>query len=217
MWGGTLTPSFEPDHDDLRILEVATEVGRKLSISRFNLKQVKWVTGIESDRVSFRMRHFRLLLLPLPLKGLLQANEWQPLIASDIMLGSTPGQRRLAVTTGLAALLLLLGLFGLSQLLDPTWLQVLGPGVGIPVVIYLLLRAFKFLKNAVLLADKLAASVVGTNNLLQVLKKIDELKLPDVERRKARGRSAKHFGWPDITERMENLQTIAPYRATKRF
>lgn len=188
---------------------MAAEVAQKLSIPKFNLKQVKWVTGIQTDRVSFVMRHFKVLLLPLPLKELFLPEKWKPFITSDIMLGRVPGQRRLAATTGGLAVILILGSFALSLFVSPVWLQAFGVGVGLPVAVYLLLRAFNYLKTAVLLVDKLAASAIGTDSLLQVLKRIEGLKLPDVERRKARGKFAKRFGWPDI-ERIETLQATAP-------
>ncbi len=60
-------------------------------------------------------------------------------------------------------------------------------------------------KNS-LFVDRLAAEVVGRENFLQVLQKIDAMGLKDVERLKAGG--VRRRFKPSLTERIENLQRI---------
>ncbi len=65
------------------------------------------------------------------------------------------------------------------------------------------------LKKARLEADSQSSAVVGKNQLLDVLRKIDTMGLDDIDRLKT-GRGGRRLaGLPSITERIQNLQELS--------
>lgn len=78
-------------------------------------------------------------------------------------------------------------------------------------------RYSKDLKKARLEADTQASVVVGKSSLLDVLKKIDNMGLDDIDRLKTGRRGRGPAGLPSITERIQNLQgtsSLASYSTT---
>jgi len=75
------------------------------------------------------------------------------------------------------------------------------------------IRIFPWAKKVSLKQDTWAANSLGRENLLHLLEKIDSLKLPEVENAKRRtGWIAHLWPMPNITERIENLNSGRPVR-----
>ncbi len=191
--------------EETEILRVAKEVASHAGIESFFPKRVVWRDEVAPGECQFVRRHFGIIVLPKSLTGRLHSEEWRPLLASSIMITKVPGQRRFAAAMTLLSVTLLLGLFAPSQVIPPSWSQVLAAAIGLPTVVFMLLRLFAWLWRAMLEADIMAARLVGREELLEVLRKIDSFGLPETERVKQR-RRLKRFGRPSLTDRIENLQ-----------
>ncbi len=196
--------------DDAAIIEVAREVAGQCGISGFDLKRVSWVWPDQSDECRFLGRNRNVLLLPKALAGRLQPSEWRPLIAASIISASSGGKlirrealARMIIPATLVGLgLVAVALSFLKQQWTPGVLEVAG-ATAFAFLVFMFAPAVK--KNS-LFVDRLAAEVVGRENFLQVLQKIDAMGLKDVERLKAGG--VRRRFKPSLTERIENLQRI---------
>ena len=188
----------------------AREVAGQCGISRFDLKRVSWVWPDQSDTCRFLGRNHEVLLLPKALAGRLQPPEWGPLIAASIILSSSAGKmiKREALTwLVLPAVLIgvILTAVALSFLKEP-WTPGFLDAAGAISFAFLVFLFAPALKKRSLFVDRLAAAVVGRDNFLRVLQKIDAMGLKDVERLKGGGLRRRFK--PSITERIDNLQRI---------
>src|SRR6266849_4844661 len=146
------------------------------------------------------------VVLPVALKGRLEIEEWRPLIASGIFYQLRPEIRRvwslairlvltLILTTIIFAVLfpVLLPLIGIPLLLSPT---VVAPFLLAFVAVLVLPRAYNF-------------QIVGREQFLRVLEKIDTFHIIDLEERKVEKLTMwkrKVSPWPTMTERIDNLK-----------
>ena len=161
------------------------------------------------------------VVLPVALKGRLEVEEWRPLIASGIFYQLRPEIRRvwslavrlvltLITTTIIFAVLfpVLLPLIGIPLLLSPA---VVAPFLLAFVAVLVLPRAYNFhvVRRLRLKADRQVAQIVGTEQFLRVLEKIDTFHIIDLEERKVEKLTMwkrKVSPWPTITERIDNLK-----------
>ncbi len=201
--------TFRPE--DSALLNVSIRVCRQLGLETLVPITGSWVRLIPSDQCSIN-RHR--LLLPIVMMTKLDAVEWEPIMtASIIYLSKISKGRYMASLFGRMSPLLfsplllvvsitvfqLQGITAFSAGMVFVLFYSIGTVYGIPWIV-------QPLHQAALESDREAARILGRMPLLDILKKIDELKLQDVERRKRRGRILRHSEWPSITERIANLQ-----------
>ena len=202
----------QPSPEEEDIAGVAREVSRRMGVSNFDLKRVSWAGRADrSDECGFVDRKFNFLVLPKALMGRLQPEEWGPLIAVSIIRSKSGG--KLARRAGLTRVVLPASLIGLVLVVvaiifaKEQWTPLVLDVAGLASTVVLTLMYAPEGKKITLLTDRRAAEVVGRENFLQVLQKIDGMGLKDVERLKAGGLRRRFR--PSITERIDNLQQSA--------
>ncbi len=182
----------------------ALNLGTQIRLLRWRDKTL-WSTA-GSDDFGFGLG---LGLLPLRLKGKLEPEEWRPLMAASLIYrkqlgGSFPLKRLFA--TILSTLLLLLVGAGVSS-------YVFGNNYDLPFLFYIIVVVGPVFINGItqggkklrLQADLLAANVVGRDQFLSVLRKIEGLGLTDVKRTEMKGFSRHFSSKPSVGERIANL------------
>ena len=147
--------------------------------------------------------------MPARMMGRLTVEEWRPLIASSLVFEKKIRKTlrgKAFLFTGLP-LIVALGLpIALAILLQTPELILLYPVLVLPLAFLGTRRYSSDLKKARLEADIQASVVVGKNSLLDILKKIDNMGLDDIDRLKTGQRGRRQPGLPSITQRIENLQ-----------
>jgi Zn-dependent protease with chaperone function len=205
--------------EDHRLLEAAAEVCRKFNGSELAPSSVRWISGLRSD---WTLLDSGYLLLPQSMAGKLQPEDWKPLIAASIawthkFRGGSKTRAKDAITV---SVLLLIGIFGFTLVggIIVAVLATLAPGqedFSFIVAVFFLLswpltialvRLFTAnrSRSKLLRADHYAVGVVGREALRQALHKVDDLRIPDLEKRK-RGMSAWYSKYPSIPSRLENI------------
>ena len=164
------------------------------------------------------------IFVPLTLRGRLDSAEWTPLIAPSMIFVNDTGIKwryRLATLFFVPYIMggMTLGFFIGLRLLH---LQASSVSATLFSVVFLslFLVFFIFTSNAVKLqtkkiwlsADRGAVPLVGRQNLLEMLKKIDAMKLADIEGQKNQSPSVwnvrRKGAWrPNIAQRIDGLQT----------
>lgn len=184
-------PPITPDPEDQFILQRAQELCHSLQLSqRFNPLYTTWTNQIFSDEIGFEDGfQKRNLLLPLRLKGKLNSEEFRALIAAYLLEQKT-GLGKFAISFAKIFLPLIVYAIVFTYEVhtivsipyaDLAW------GIG-----YVVIAAFsmKLLlaqgKKQSLEIDLMTAQLVGREFLLGVFKKIDDLKLHDLERLSAK-------------------------------
>lgn len=143
--------------------------------------------------------------------GKLQLEELRPLIAASIIRSKFGG--KLTRRAGLTRVVLPASLIGLVLVVvaltfvKEQWTPGVLDVAGVASTVVLVYLYAPEGKKVTLLIDRRAAEVVGKENFLQVLQKIDGMGLKDVERLKAGGLRGRFR--PSITERIDNLQQSA--------
>jgi Zn-dependent protease with chaperone function len=164
---------------------------------------------MSSDECSFVQGS---VILPKRLRGVLEADEWRPLMASQLIyrkrwMLSQPWRQTLAMLLSIPLVIFGGALF--AFLLGPDrfaipWLVYVIVVVG-PVFMNLVTWAQKDMR---LHADAETAALLGKESFLSLLQKIDLLRLDDVEKTK-KSRIMRHFSKkPSITERIETISRI---------
>jgi hypothetical protein len=217
--------------EDQAIVEIAKNMCHQIGVTRFNPKRVSWLAvrprrsgnPITSDSCNFDRTR---VIMPLSLRGRMPTEELKSVIAPALIFQSNSGIRlryNLAILSfapyivGMGTLGTLLGIRVLS-------LQRGSLAALVFLVVFLVLFLLFFLlvangsalysRKLRLIADDQAAKLVGSQNLLHVLKEIDAMKLEDIEANKTREPNAwslrRRPSWrPSIIERIENLTTNA--------
>lgn len=199
--------------DDQFILDKAQELCHSLQLSqRFNPLYTTWTNDIFSYEIDFEDGfQKRNLLLPLPLKGKLNSEELRVLIAAYLLEQKT-GLAKFAVSLAKAFLPLIVYVivfvYEVHAIVSIPYAD-LAWGIG-----YVVIAAFsmKLLlaqgKKQSLAIDLMTAQLVGKEFLFGVFKKIDGLKLHDMERlsakRDLRARLLSLFKL-SLQERIDNL------------
>ena len=171
-----------------------------------------WETRIgrmDSEECGF---HGDTILLPKRMRGVLDPEEWRPIMASSLIYRkrlrrSQPWRLGLAILLAPALVIfggaILYGTFGPERfpILSAVYLVLF----VLPILVSLVTQAQKKLR---LEADAEAARSIGSAAFLTVLRKIDGFRLEDVETTKTR-RIFRHFSSkPDIAERIANLSIL---------
>ncbi len=175
---------------------------------------VQGTTNISSD---FPVLHAGALVIAERMIGKLTSEEWKPLIASSLLYqyGPIAGARSRRMLRQVVLGLFLIGsLVGAANyVFPPSWsatyffgffwiiLLVILPLLVLELVYGIFSRGKRW--ESWLEADMKAAELVGREEFLNTLVKIDGLKENDVERLKRKGRSDR----PSITRRIENLRS----------
>ena len=150
--------------------------------------------------------------MPARMMGKLTVEEWRPLIASSLMFEKKIRRTlrsRAFLLTGLPLIVSLALPITAAILLQMAWIIFLYPVLVLPLAYLGSRRYSSDLKKARLEADTQTSAVIGKNQLLDVLKKIDNMGLNDIDRLKTGRGGPRLAGLPSITERIENLQTVS--------
>ena len=209
-------PSVEPSPqssgpvaNDESILQATNSLSQLLNIAPANPTRVQWIDylamgqkgaiRVEADKPIVRGK---IITLPLRFKDQLTTDEWRPLISSTLITRAWQRTKRLwsillvvAVAVGANA--------AVYFLLSPP------PSAEPIIVLLIVLVSFPavgaglspLLKKELLEADKQTATTSGTNNLLQVLQKLEA-----AGEDQSRPRMSP-YGKPTIRQRIENLQS----------
>jgi len=199
-----------------QILETVSDLGRDLRIN-IHPNRVLWylrgvvapsfMKGLASDQCDF---DGGTVILPKPLRDKLSPAEWKPLLASQLIYERRSSMRIVArwlvsvsflVIWGFAALVL-------SGIYDGYGLA-LALSLAIPVTILDTWFFSHELRSVRLDADEKAAHLVGTREFLDVLEKVDSLRIWDIEERKKGGfrvTISSHF--PAIDARIRRVRTL---------
>jgi len=218
--------------DDMEIVSVTAELCSQLGITRFRPREVAWAEWnpasspmwlasaiggfppptFERMRSDWAVPYREGIFLASTLKGKLTPKDWRPIIASALIFCFDQGLRGSKLTSMTKWVLfsfvyvglVMVGAFagGIFSLIA----LIVGPFLIIPLAVVYTKKTGKVQWELFLRADLKAAELVGREEFLSALRKIDELRLVDVERNKVE--SAKrswHSQGPSITERIDNL------------
>jgi hypothetical protein len=231
----TTNPQIQGD-EDTSILGVTAQLCETLKI-RFRPLAVTWMgnlghpSNLPSDQTGFMTKSSTQgrAVLPLALRGKLDLAEWRPLIISSLFFQFRPEIRRtwrvlglllratfiVAFFAGPLVFFIFIVLetnhaFGFEVYIVPFAISFLG--------LYFLMRlSFRFFNLHVvrglhLKADTLSVQVVEVDQFIRTLRKIDAMRIEDLEERREDRRSIWRRGsvstWPTISERIENLQGL---------
>jgi len=219
--------------EDAVIITAACELCQTMKIG-FRPTAIAWMgnlgdpRNLSSDQVAFidkGPKHGR-MVLPSALREKLQTEDWRPLISSSLFFQFSPEFRR--VWRGLGRMLLIslfAGLFAgpLIAILLPLRYN-FAPEVAafvsfsaVALIVFFLflihfsIRFFNLhvVRGLRLKADRKSAHVVGREQFLGTLEKIDAMGIEDLEDRKTESRTiwkGRVSIWPTVTERIENLR-----------
>jgi len=206
----------DPEKFEEKILETVNDLGRDLKIN-IHPNRVLWylrgvvapsfMKGLASDQCDF---DGGTVMLPKPLRDNLSPEEWKPLLASQLIYERRSNMRTFArwlvsvsflLMWGFAALVLAgaYGDYGLALALS----------LLIPIAILDTWFFSHELRNVRLDADEKAARLVGTREFLDVLEKVDSLRIWDIEERKKGGfrvTISSHF--PAIDARIRRVRKL---------
>ncbi|TMI53183.1 hypothetical protein E6H15_07730 [Candidatus Bathyarchaeota archaeon] len=145
------------------------------------------------------------------IRGKLRPDEWTPIIASALaferklkrrVMGHQLRRFFLPGFLPLALIVVVLMISNPDQAYGVMGLLISG------IIILLFLTKYlsaSYVRSMRLQADRMAADLVGRDKMIDVLRKIDEMKLKDVEKRKRGGLKVRFSSRPTITERNRNL------------
>jgi hypothetical protein len=218
-----LSPIFkhaEPRPEDTQILEIARSLTSQLGIDRFEPQSLNWLDTVSSGKSSKTVPSDqcliilkRKLVLAHRMIGKLTPEQWKPILASSIVYEKNffPKLRRKAVMLGLPGTIAFFAWAALSAIFIQVTNFRLTFGVfgWIPTIALLFVGFSKFTPyqmRARLQADREASQVVGREEFLDVLEKIDSFAMPDAEQLKADRLKGRNREFPSITERIESLR-----------
>lgn len=219
--------------EEAGITKVAAELCEGLKIG-FRPTAIAWMSNLgdprhlPSDQVVFIDKGLKRgrVVLPSALRGKLETEDWRPLIASSLFYQLTPEFRRVwrilgtilvvSLLAGLLAVPLLTVLFALRYTPSrEVEVVVYFSGVFLLVFFLILMHfSFRFFNLHVigelrLKADRRAAQLLGKDQFLRTLEKINAMRIEDLQERNMENRTiwrGKVWPWPTINERVENLR-----------
>jgi hypothetical protein len=202
---------------DSSLLDAVRGLAAQLSVPDPGLDEVSWrnVVGtgrfprvMPSDQCEFWPKK---LILPARMQDAISVDEWRPIIASGLVyrkLHSQFRRKRAPLLLGpLIALVIvafvLIYITGSSFWVGLWFLYFI-------VIIPVLRGNTRLLYRCRLEADRTAAGIVGREAFLEVLRKIDSMKLPDIEKSKNPGFDNRRAvnPVPNITDRIANLEQL---------
>lgn len=218
-------PNFGPGQGEVdgQILNIAKDLCRDMGFvyEPLAIYYVVWVKfgGIRiapSDECLLGVKGERrgYVYLPAVLRGRLDPNEWKPLIASSLIYSFQPGLKHRRLVIQRSWLLTLAAVIAVTTVVLWFFNDVLVPVLAIPAVVLLIMLVARkinmTLRKYFLDADTIAADVAGKDLMIQTLKKIDSMRLVDIEERKQEKptiwRRAGVLPWPSITNRIQQLE-----------
>jgi hypothetical protein len=198
------------------ILEAARRTSDILGLSGFHPLAVSWenVTSQGSKGAKVVTPHFpvlegeKLIISPI-LQGRVAPGDWDPILAPSLIF-----HRRLKKSYNIGALirllpglLLFLGLLAFSYLFLPRPSSEVIIGIIVGVIVLIVLGAYGIIRlsrSVVLQADREASLVIGTQSLIDVLRRLEALREHDA----SPGNDWPEYGdHPSITKRIANLQS----------
>jgi len=202
--------------DDQRIIEITHELCHQMDIASLIPKKVVWADIIALSKGSMKVGSDECvtngeIVLPERIRGKLRPDEWTPIIASALaferklkrrVMGHQLRRFFLPGFLPLALIVLVLMISNPDQAYGVMGLLISG------IIILLFLTKYlsaSYVRSMRLQADRMAADLVGRDKMIDVLRKIDEMKLKDVEKRKRSGLKVRFSSRPTITERNRNL------------
>ena len=218
--------------DDMDILNVTAEFCSRLSITRFRPRQVVWAewnpvpdsrwlastltkSGAptrERMRSDWAIPYREGIFLASTLKGQLTPKDWKPIIASALIFCFDQSLRGSKLTSMTKWILFVFAYFGLviagafAGGIFYLIALIVGPFLIIPLALVYAKKSGKTQWELFLKADLKAAELVGKEEFLSALQKIDEMRLVDVERNKVEAaKRSWHSQGPSITMRIDNL------------
>ena len=220
-----------PHEEDSLLLEMAKQLSAELGVPSMAPNSLVWAALVPKDILDGSTRQAgsftriapgdqarfvsQALMLPTDLRGRLRPEEWRPIIASSLIFRKMHWNlllRKIALDwpAMFVTLVSLIIPFYFFFAIRSVWLAV--TSLGVPITIFIVGQVAYNLshKRLMLSADKQAAKLIGKQVFLDVFKKIDDLKLEDIEWIKGRGRMrrALTIDRPGIDERMRNLDSV---------
>jgi hypothetical protein len=197
---------------------MASSLGQQLDLPGLNLRDIRWMEWIPAGRSTrsvpsdwcMFLRHS--MVMPARMMGKLTVEEWRPIIASSLVFEKKVKRSMRGTTfllTGMPLIVALGATIGVAILLQMSWIIILYPALLFPLAIVGGRRYNSDLKKARLEADTQTSTVIGKDQLLQVLKKIDMMGLDDIDRLKTGRGGRRMASLPSITERIEHLQGVS--------
>ena len=213
-----------PGGEEENILRTVGKLCELLQV-KFRPIAVTWMgnlghpLNLPSDQCVFMVKGPRRghVVLPAAVRSKLDHDEWEPLIASSIFYQLRPEIRRVWTA---AFWMIVVSL--IAALVAPFTLWIIGESVFSFQITGLLFFAslmwiflprannFFLLRRLRLKADRLAAGILGKEQFLRTLEKIDAMRIVDLEegKRKKRTIMRQVLPWPTITERLESLRGL---------
>jgi len=218
--------SFRPE--DRLFLQVAVEECQKLNLGRFSPSQgLVWSPKLPPDQCIF-LRNY--LFLPQSTQGRLEAEDWRPLMDSELLFRTS--YRRLYlparnfpmfVAVGFVTIIATVGLavrflapFGINQ-----------PGSPLPALVVFPVPAFIAFLGVLsrrrdtcalrLKTDRRVFQGDRRGDLLSTLLKIQGLHLAEIEAREASRFRSRISVWPKLSKRIRNLQELKPQQPKDDF
>jgi hypothetical protein len=216
--GKTLTGSGE-------FLTLLQELSREFSFEGYSPATVRLLEPTRSLPSDQPLVFPDGLVIPTTLVGKLELSEWKPLIASALVFRQMARDKRFRRSASGVAMSYVMTLLLLPVFFFFTYIPIVlfkvpvstGVLVGLPAYFgaaFVLIR-LKFAgrwRKMRLKADQQAAARIGNDVFFQVLEKIDNMRLDDVEKAKRRGFIRRFFYTPSIFDRMEAVGRPAPTR-----
>jgi len=198
-----------PHEDDSLLVEMVRQLSAKVGVSSMAPNSLVWVALVPKDILDGSTRQAgsftriapgdqarfvsQAIMLPSDLRGRLRPEEWRPIIASSLLFRKTYWKlllRKLALDwpSMFLTLVSLIGPFYFFFAIRSVWLAAIATSVPITIFVVGQIGYNLAHKRLMLSADRQAAKLVGKQPFLDVLKKIDDFKLEDIEWIKGRGR-----------------------------
>jgi len=216
--------------DDQKIVALASELCQQLGITRFTPIGVVWfewnpvassyMKEMPPDIATFYSGH---ICLASRVKEKLDVEDWRRIIASSLIFSFDPQVGARKLTSDLRWTLVCLASLGSFALVgrliggffSSLTVLFLAAFLLVPVAWIFAVRTGKTLSSRLLRADLKAADLLGRENLLSTLNKIDSLRLPEVEKNnELRANRSIRSRAPSLAERINNLHfqaaTITP-------
>ncbi len=214
-----MTQALPDEIRDKRIVEIISEISAQLGIQKFP-RRIVWTDELPGGRGRTIVGSDECLvwdsqlILAKRIRNELEPDEWRPIIASSLILSSDLQKKVLkkiftrlilpsVVPFALPVIIFALGFNSVGVYAGPVWgvlffVASLFALILIPSFLY-----GDYYQEAKLVADRQAAELVGRQSFLDILWKIDGMKLEDVERAKGKHRGLPRLG---LDRRISNLQ-----------
>jgi len=197
------------DGYDSQLLKEVQDLCKFLNL-KTRIRRLSWFDRVTGSKVNSDDCRYGLDLAVFPdrMKGRLEPKEWRPLVASSLIY-----RKILVRRLGDRVVVMALAAFAFLTVGAAVVLAIFGSSSELPFLISALPLAGLFVVNRFthgskklrLPGDLEAANVVGSEELLSVLRKIDSLGIKDVKDTERRGLSRHFSGKPSVAERIANL------------